>query len=1243
MTNFFKKWREFISETPPESTDGVQLLNESRLDGSRLLNEIRPDVAEKVMSVLYDNVDADTSLSFSQMFGGAIRASVPMRTQLQGPVGDIITLFENFGFDVDLADGTISRTDTINYDEVAMNIFNSMLKKRSSDSLRSKVNLLADTFNEGPYAMTPDRIGKMFFGINQSNHSLPERLANPESFQHSGMHGRTMFQRLKDGSSKESAAEIYVIWLKDSIERVVNDSAISKANMEWSKKSTDQRDATGGGREQSQPAYWTHPKFGDLRTELFKEGDLKEVINIMLAVADKAPKPGTKKTTKLKIGKALEKVHGFADKIEQLLDRARANPAAASPEEAKLMPGGAWDTDLASHNFQEIRFLKDASWFGEARAILKQLSNLLPYSDGFPSQGLIEKGKESEWIKKDLLNFWNRKSQFYRENPAEAYGSPYTIIFSRHPVDVVRMSDFATLSSCHAEGHSHFHCAVAEAKGHGPIAYVVRTDQLDSELERHGVENINELDDEEIFNDPQRDVRGIEPISRIRLRKLMNAEEDYELAIPEIRVYGKKFPGFLDAVLDWARERQMDRFQSEHAPDEYTLPEKDEFRMHGGSYTDTPGGTMLKRFFDPHLKPGEAKDKGYYGNVPWEGVEEEEEMANEEIYEEYITASHQVQDNADYSLRFASVSHNVQRDVGIDGEPAVFFTGEIEMSFEGALRGFSQEHLKTPPAARRSDFGWISEHDQIVKDVEEILDSQHGLHPDDVRVVVRTHIEHTVAQLDDILNEQNPERSFAASFNEPQKVSSYNPPKSEPEPEPEKEEVKIIYITGAYTSANDIGEYDDTPAGFSEFVDYMKDQDDRLDQAKESVRIYLRDKGLLPTSTLDKYADEFQKETEAFKSFDWDYNKGFLILSTERVLNPGTGREVGDDDDDDIEKSPGLYLGVINNSLDAIAEFYPKVEFMEEPNVSPKSLYNEYAGEIFSGPGFKMYMQDHLQGEIEDARKEARRQLALDLDDDKEALDPAKDEYMRFDHAKIYIHTIKKAEGYEHIYDAYLQIVFKLSTRIPKESLIAAIEFVKVLDQQHLPKIVAVAQKLLTTMLEASRTAQSKFNKIVQDISSKTLKELIGHAQAHAEKRYHKGRVVIFGVPPSREKDIDIERELGRRSFPPEFWAELATTKKDTIVVTVMSTVTSQWIGKEKPVTPDLQAYAKQMLRFIYAQEEHSITFQDFDAMGYGFKKDILQTPNLRSWKSSYVGGHRSIPVEEAKIKKLIEEILNEN
>jgi hypothetical protein len=197
-----------------------------------------------------------------------------------------------------------------------MNIFNGMLKNRSSDSLRNKVNLLADTFNEGPYAMTPDRIGKMFFGINQSNHSLPERLANPEGFQHSGMHGRIMFQRLKDGSSKESAAEIYVIWLKDSIERVIKDSAISKANMEWSKKSTDQRDATSSGREQSQPAYWTHPKFGDLRTELFKEEDLKEVINIMLTVADKAPKPGTKKTTKLKIGKALEKAFETGSKYD---------------------------------------------------------------------------------------------------------------------------------------------------------------------------------------------------------------------------------------------------------------------------------------------------------------------------------------------------------------------------------------------------------------------------------------------------------------------------------------------------------------------------------------------------------------------------------------------------------------------------------------------------------------------------------------------------------------------------------------------------------------------------------------------------------------------------------------------------------------------------------------------------------------------------------------------------------------
>jgi len=1223
MTNFFKKWRQFINEDPVKvSAERPQLLNEERLDGTLMLNEISQERAEKVMAILYNNTDTDKSLSFSKLFGGALRASEPMKTQQEGPVGDIITLFENFGFDVDLAEGMISRTDTINYDEVAMNIFNSMLKKRASDNLRSKVKLLADTYTEGPYTMGLKRIGNMFFGLSQSNHSLPERLAKPEAFEHSGMEGRVMVDKLKAGRSRENAAHTYVPWLRKSIEKAVHDSAISKANMEWSERSTEQRDAGREAWEKARHAYWTHPEIGDLRTELFEQEDIEEVINIMLAVADKAPKPGTKKTTKLKIGKALEKIHGFAKKTQQLLDDARANPGKGSPEELRVMPGQVWDPDLAPHNFPDISYINDPEAMTTKGAILQNLAKILPYSDGFPVSTLINQGLEGEWAKKDLLGFWNRKSQFYRENPEEAYGSPYTIVFSRHPIDVVRMSDFAAISSCHSEGKEYFHCAIAEAKGHGPIAYVVRTDQLETELERSGVENINELDDEEIFNDPQRGVRGIEPISRLRLRKLVNIAKDYDLAVPENRVYGKKFPGFMEAVQEWARERQIDKFRDPEDPDRLLFPDKNEFVMHGGSYTDTSGGQMLKNFFKPYLKPGDDVTYTYQGNVRWEGAENEEEDATmQELYEEWVHACGNLQDSADYQLEYSEVEHYVEADAGFDGEPSVGFSGKILMEFKDVQRGFDYKK-DIPPAAM--GFAGPNEKDKVEKDIEEILDSQHSVHPDDINIRVATHIEHVTQQLQDILREEVQDRSFAASFNEPQRVDSYNQDFGIPEPEGPPtvpKEVKRFYIEGPYDYA--AGDTANTPEGFSDFIDYMKEQDANMEAAKESVRKYLKEKEFLAKTEIDKYAEEFQDETEAFKYFDWDYAEGYLTVNT---------------------KPPGLYLGVVNPDLDTISDFWMDGTFQ----TARKKLYDEYGGDILFGPGFQGAIESGLEEVVAAAQKEARRQLELDLDDEKEATShwgssPSGNEYMSFEHADVKIHTDKKSDGYEHIYDAYLSITFKFSTKTPKEELKAAIEFIKVLDHQYIPQITDVAQTLLARMQNKHKEVMAETNEKSQDISSKSVEELVAFAINLEDEQTRTGRIVQWGIQPNLEKNVNIERELrvpahgGRRSFSPKFWAELATTQEDTIVVNVMSRTTNQWVGEEVPVTPLAQAYAAQMLRFIYASMQYGISVQDFiDVLGFTFEKDVLENPAGRSWRTTY--GR----IEESTIRNIIKVLISE-
>ena len=60
----------------------------------------------------------------------------------------------------------------------------------------------------------------------------------------------------------------------------------------------------------------------------------------------------------------------------------------------------------------------------------------------------------------------------------------YSIIITRHPIDVLRMSDFDNITSCHSPAsrtsayQSYYKCAVAEAQGHGAVAYVVETEDL---------------------------------------------------------------------------------------------------------------------------------------------------------------------------------------------------------------------------------------------------------------------------------------------------------------------------------------------------------------------------------------------------------------------------------------------------------------------------------------------------------------------------------------------------------------------------------------------------------------------------------------------------------------------------------------------------------------------------------------------------------------------------------------------
>jgi hypothetical protein len=149
----------------------------------------------------------------------------------------------------------------------------------------------------------------------------------------------------------------------------------------------------------------------------------------------------------------------------------------------------------------------------------------------------------------ELLNYiskygnYIKKSKFFEKADQP---EPNVVMLSRHPLDIVRMSDYSgEWESCHTPGHSYFQCAVNEMFGAGFIAYVL-TPKVYNKIK-------DNLQEEDIFHDPDRGSREEKhlgstqqkwayPIGRLRIRRLSfkksDSNEIVNLATPEKRAYG---------------------------------------------------------------------------------------------------------------------------------------------------------------------------------------------------------------------------------------------------------------------------------------------------------------------------------------------------------------------------------------------------------------------------------------------------------------------------------------------------------------------------------------------------------------------------------------------------------------------------------------------------------------------------------------------------------------------------------
>ena len=275
--------------------------------------------------------------------------------------------------------------------------------------------------------------------------------------------------------------------------------------------------------------------------------------------------------------------------------------------------------------------------------------------------------KDAQKFKK-ALDYWQKKADYIKKN-ADDTNDTYSIIITRDPIDVLRMADFENIQSCHTPpsrggGSEYYKCAVAEAHGHGAVAYVVNTEDLLLKTDTDNIEEAqNQIQDGEIFDDDMRPGGagfGIAPISRLRLRQVryymsnediallakygkvsdlpsdlsgeemqalwarieraqssgFNPYEGVQLAVPEKRIYGKKIPGFRNRVLDWAREHQ--ETQMANVPRDGEQINLRQIVKFGGSHGDTNISSLISQLFNGDKVVGFVK----------QDTETEEELDN---------------------------------------------------------------------------------------------------------------------------------------------------------------------------------------------------------------------------------------------------------------------------------------------------------------------------------------------------------------------------------------------------------------------------------------------------------------------------------------------------------------------------------------------------------------------------------------------------------------------------------------
>jgi hypothetical protein len=403
---------------------------------------------------------------------------------------------------------------------------------------------------------------------------------------------------------------------------------------------------------------------------------------------------------------------------------------------AHEMRGGVGNVKPGSKPAEYIKAIKD--WQNEIETQrknqrvegAKDYKKLTNVFFGAMALGGVRRGDENPY--EPLATWWNKKSAFYREHPEEAekgsVDSGYSIIYSRHPIDVLRMSDFDNITSCHSPGSRkgsiagiEYKCAVAEAHGHGAIAYVVSNDDLDEQMEDTDYKSYQELLDwydkagEELFYDDAREEGVLNPTTRTRIRKYANPALEVVLGVPETRVYGTRYPEFLKQVTDWMKEQQKDIIkkvedsknaenQAENTFDaDGDAIDLSKWERFGGSYQDTTDSGMFHHFF------------GYktVGHSKWDNTTEDNLSLNSSVIDQWQEEVEEIARRWNRAYNFIKVNVEVNE---YDGEAQIEWNADLTLVFDEddfVKSAFSDETRKAiqwlPNELRDYGMDWLED------------------------------------------------------------------------------------------------------------------------------------------------------------------------------------------------------------------------------------------------------------------------------------------------------------------------------------------------------------------------------------------------------------------------------------------------------------------------------------------------------------------------------------------------------